>query len=106
MLAREFEPLYQRVDQWVMLRAPSFDCVYRWRMEQEQKLAASAPAGASDRIMNEAQLSRFIQYYQRLTDHCLERLPAQVHHLYALDERRQVTAYSQPMKLANSKPGS
>lgn len=96
VLAREFEPLYQRVDQWVMLRAPSFDCVYRWRMEQEQKLAASAPAGASDRIMNEAQLSRFIQYYQRLTDHCLEQLPEKAHHLYALDEQRQVTAYSQP----------
>jgi D-glycerate 3-kinase len=96
VLAREFEPLCQRVDQWVMLRAPSFDCVYRWRMEQEQKLAASAAAGAADRIMNAAQLSRFIQFYQRLTGHCLERLPAQVHHLYALDERRQVTTYSQP----------
>jgi D-glycerate 3-kinase len=96
VLAREFEPLYQRVDQWVMLRAPSFDCVYRWRMEQEQKLAASAAAGAADRIMNAAQLSRFIQFYQRFTGHCLERLPAQVHHLYALDERRQVITYSQP----------
>ena len=106
VLAREFEPLYQRVDQWVMLRAPSFGCVYRWRMEQEQKLAGNTTVGEPHRIMDAAQLSRFIQYYQRLTDHCLERLPAQVHHLYALDERRQVTVYSQPMKLANSKPGS
>jgi D-glycerate 3-kinase len=106
VLAREFEPLYRRVDQWVMLCAPSFDCVYRWRMEQEQKLAASAASGASDRIMDAAQVSRFIQYYQRLTDHCLEHLPAQVHHLYALDEQRQVTVYSQPMKLVNSEPGS
>ena len=106
VLAREFQPLYRRVDQWVMLRAPSFSCVYRWRMEQERKLAASAAAGASDRIMDAAQLSRFIQYYQRLTDHCLQRLPEQVHHLYTLDEQRQVMAYSQPMQRANSEPGS
>jgi D-glycerate 3-kinase len=75
-------------------------------MEQERKLAASAAAGASDRIMDAAQLSRFIQYYQRLTDHCLQRLPEQVHHLYTLDEQRQVMAYSQPMQRANSEPGS
>jgi D-glycerate 3-kinase len=56
--------------------------------------------------MDAAQVSRFIQYYQRLTDHCLEHLPAKVHHLYALDEQRQVTVYSQPMKLVNSEPGS
>ena len=104
VLAREFEPLYRRVDQWVMLRAPSFDCVYRWRTEQERKLATSAAAGASDRIMDAAQLSRFIQYYQRLTDYCLEQLPAKVHHLYTLDERRQVTAYSRPRKLMNKSP--
>ena len=114
VLAREFESLYQRVDQWVMLCAPSFDCVYRWRMEQEQKLAASVAASctsfsrptAVSRTMDAAQLSRFIQYYQRLTDHCLEQLPAQVHHLYTLDKQRQVTAYSQPTKLVNSKLSS
>ncbi|RLA48997.1 MAG: hypothetical protein DRQ97_02185 [Gammaproteobacteria bacterium] len=99
VLAREFEPLYRRVDEWVMLRAPSFDCVYRWRMEQEQKLAASTAAGGSHRIMDAAQISRFIQYYERLTRHCLEHLQEQVHHLYTLDEQRQVTAYGRPRQL-------
>jgi D-glycerate 3-kinase len=89
-----------------MLRAPSFDCVYRWRLEQEQKLAINAAAEAPGRIMDTPQLSRFIQYYQRLTDHCLAGLPAQVHHLYTLDEQRQVTAYSRPRKLMTKSPGS
>ena len=101
VLAREFEPLYQRVDQWVMLRAPSFDCVYRWRMEQEQKLAASTAEDEPHRIMDAAQISRFIQYYERLTRHCLEHLHELVHHLYTLDEQRQVTAYSQPRQQMN-----
>ena len=94
VLAREFEPLYQRIDQWVMLQAPSFACVFRWRMEQEQKLAASAAAAASNRIMDAAQVSRFIQFYERLTGNCLRHLPRQVHHLYSLDGQRQITGYS------------
>ncbi len=96
-LAREFEPLYRRIDQWAMLRAPSFDRVYCWRLEQERKLAASLVTsvdnGAASRLMDEVQLARFVQYFQRLTVHCLEWLPGRVDHLYLLDEQRQVTEY-------------
>lgn len=96
-LQRDFLPLYQRVDKWLMLQAPSFDCVYRWRLEQEQKLAASATdderAGA---VMNEQQLERFIQHYQRLTQHCLAVLPPLVHYLFTLDAERQITAGNHP----------
>ena len=102
VLARDFLPLYQRVDQWIMLRAPSFACVYRWRLEQEQKLVASAVAGEPDRRMDAAQVARFIQYYERLTNHCLEHLPERVQHLFTLDEQRQVTAYCQPGRVVPS----
>jgi D-glycerate 3-kinase len=91
VLAQDFLPLYQRVDRWVMLRAPSFDCVYRWRLEQEQKLAASAGAAAR-RVMSTVQVARFIQFYQRLTQQCLETMPARVDHLFTLDGERRVTA--------------
>ena len=92
-LSGEFEPLYRRIEQWVMLRAPSFDCVYRWRREQEQKLAAVSHDLDTNRIMDEAQLERFIQFFQRLTVQCLEQLPGQVDYLYSLDEQRRVTDY-------------
>jgi len=88
-LARDFLPLYRRVDRWIMLRAPSFDCVYRWRLEQERKLAAVRGAGASG-IMDERALARFIMHYQRLTEGCLQDLPGRVDHLLVLDEDRQV----------------
>lgn len=100
VLEREFLPLYQRVDQWVMLQAPSFACVHRWRLEQEQKLAAtvtdSGPGAASGGLMSDAELVRFIQHYQRLTEDCLARLPELVHYLYTLDEERQISAGSHP----------
>jgi len=86
-LAADFMPLYPQIDLWIMLRAPDFDCVYRWRLEQEQKLAR---ASAGDAIMSEAQLARFIQHYERLTRHCLESLPSNVDILYQLDATRAV----------------
>jgi D-glycerate 3-kinase len=95
VLAEDFLPLYRRVDQWVMLQAPSFDCVYRWRLEQEQKLADQAVT-ETDRIMSEEQIARFIQYYQRLTRQCLQQLPPVVDHLFVLDEQRHISAYRQP----------
>lgn len=87
VLTRDFEPLYAGVDQWVMLGAPSFDCVYRWRLEQEQKLAERSQGKA---IMSASGLARFIQFYERLSRHCLQQLPARVHYYYQLDEQRQV----------------
>jgi D-glycerate 3-kinase len=100
VLATEFEPLYQRIDQWIMLRAPSFDCVLRWRMEQEEKLAARTAADGSNRIMDAQQVSQFIQYYERLTVVCLEDLPARVHHLYTLDEQRRIRDYRYRQSIA------
>ena len=91
-LARDFPPLYKRVDQWLMLQAPDFGCVFQWRLEQEQKLARSAGARGGRRILDEKQLRRFIQFYQRLTESCLEELPRQVDYLFVLDETRRVTS--------------
>lgn len=91
VIARDFLPLYRRVHRWVMFRAPSFECIYRWRLEQEEKLAARNPGGSS-RIMSSEQVACFVQYYQRLTEHCLTELPPRVHHLFNLDEQRRITA--------------
>ena len=87
----EFEPLYDRIDRWVMLCAPSFDCVYRWRSEQEHKLALSQADKGGSHVMDDQQLARFIEHFQRITERCLEDLPSRVHHLYRLDAGRQVT---------------
>lgn len=90
-LARDFEPLYRRVDQWVMLCAPSFECVYHWRLQQEQKLLQGT-TGSGGRIMDAAQVARFIQHYERLTRQCLEHLPQRVDYLYRLDDQRGISA--------------
>lgn len=97
-LATRYPSLYARLNMLIMLQAPSFDCVHQWRLEQEQKLARSLNGDSDDRIMNEGQILRFIQHYQRLTEHALRVLPARVHHLYQLDSEREIKAYRQPLR--------
>ena len=96
-----YQDVYQMMDLWIMLQAPSFACVYQWRLEQEEKLADKLLAGdqqnsSRNRLMTATQISRFIQHYQRLTEHSLEQLPGRVHFLFSLDAARQVVAYGEP----------
>lgn len=75
-----YQELYQLLDIWIMLQAPSFDCSYRWRLEQEAKLADKIPAteqqhSAHCRVMTATQIHRFVQHYQRLTEQSLQQLP-------------------------------
>ena len=96
-----YQDIYQMMDLWIMLQAPSFACVYQWRLEQEEKLAAKLLAGdqqnsSRNRVMTAMQISRFIQHYQRLTEHSLDQLPGRVHFLFSLDAGRQIVAYDEP----------
>ncbi|KZX55034.1 hypothetical protein A3709_08535 [Halioglobus sp. HI00S01] len=90
VLARPFPELYALVDQWLMLKAPSFDCVYRWRLEQEQKLAAFRSGRG---VMSAEGVAQFVQFYQRITEQCLADLPGKVNHLFTLDEARRIESY-------------
>jgi len=92
-LLSDYQPLYQFMDLWVMLKAPSFDVVYQWRLEQEQKLAkANDTRNEFNFIMDEQELDQFIQLFQRLTEHGLKELPHQVDILFELDKSRQIIA--------------
>ena len=102
-ISEHYEPVYENIDLWIMLQAPSFDCIYQWRLEQEQKLAddLSQAKGqvAGDRLMSARQIARFIQHYQRLTEHTLEQLPGKVHYLFRLDRERRIIASAKPRKV-------
>jgi D-glycerate 3-kinase len=89
-LADEYQQLFDCIDWLLMLQAPSFSVVYEWRLLQEQKLAQSA-AQASE-LLDEKQLAHFIQHYQRLTEHCLEHIPAMADAVIELDEQHRMTA--------------
>ena len=82
-----YQPLFEKMDISVMLKAPNFDCVYQWRLEQEQKLHVSS---SGNKIMSPEQITRFLQFFQRLTQHALATYPSQVDYLYCLNNQRKV----------------
>jgi D-glycerate 3-kinase len=94
-LRRDYEPVYDRFDLWLMLAAPDFDQVLRWRSEQEAKLRESV-GGAGAGLMNDQALSRFVAHFERLTRQCLESLPSRVDVLLKLDKQRTVIAVQSP----------
>lgn len=87
-LKTEYEPLYSLFDYWIMLKAPSFNCVYKWRCEQEEKLKTKNPNAPG--IMSKAQILDFIQHYQRLTERCLSALPNSFDLVFELDSSRNI----------------
>ncbi|MDX1516711.1 MAG: kinase [Woeseiaceae bacterium] len=90
-LAYAYAPVFERFGFLVFLAAPSFDAIYRWRLEQERKLAQRAGDAASG-IMNADQIRRFISHYERITRHNLDVLPAQADAVLTFDESHAVTA--------------
>jgi D-glycerate 3-kinase len=98
-LALFYPKLFELIDIWVMLKAPDFQCVYDWRLEQENKLRDSSRA--QHQIMDASQLARFIKFYQRITQHTLKTLPSRVNYLFELDQNRQIIKLtSKPPTLA------
>lgn len=81
-LAGDYQRLFSMADTLCMLRAPSFDTIFQWRLEQEKKMARP--------LMNEAEILRFIQHYQRITEHCLQDMPSRADYLFELDSNRQI----------------
>ena len=53
-----------------MLKPPSFESIYEWRYQQENKISND-----SSFKMNKEEVINFVQYFQRLTIWMLDELP-------------------------------
>ncbi len=85
----DYKGIFSRLDLLVFLAAPSFDAILRWRLEQEQKLADVSLPGAAG-LMDEQQIRRFIQFYERLTRANLAVLRDTADVVYELDESHAI----------------
>lgn len=97
VLSVDYKRVFSLIDYMVMLKAPSFQQVFKWRCEQEHKLIASLekqlskPTQASS-AMTDEQILNFIQFYQRLTEHALDTLPTSCNTLFTLNSNRGITS--------------
>ncbi|MDH3276208.1 MAG: hypothetical protein OEM99_16890 [Gammaproteobacteria bacterium] len=88
-LKANYEPIFSKLDALIFIGAPNFDAILRWRLEQEEKLAAASPSGSSG-LMNEQQMIRFIQFYERLTRANLATLPDRADFVFRLDDSHAI----------------
>lgn len=87
---RGYQPLWRKFDALIVLQAPSWDIVQRWRSEQEQELLARHAPLAMDAVA----MRRFLAHFERLSRHALATLPALADTVVEYDDERHVTALS------------
>lgn len=90
-LDTEYRALFDTLDALLFLRAPGFDVVYQWRLEQEHKLRANSGDDAKG-IMSDEQVARFIQFYERITRHNIEHLPEVADAVIELDTHHKAVS--------------
>ena len=92
-LAAEYADVFGNLDALLLLQAPSFDAVFEWRWQQEQRLSKQFQQDHPDRLdptMSRSEVADFILHYQRLTEHALKTLPDRADFLWELATDRAV----------------
>ncbi|HEV7490563.1 MAG TPA: kinase [Rhodanobacteraceae bacterium] len=85
-LAGDYARLWRKLDALILLAAPNFAIIERWRGEAERELLRrNAPLA-----MPAPTLRRFLMHYERLSRHMLRALPAIADIVITLDENRRV----------------
>ena len=92
-LATEYADVFGHLDALLLLQAPSFDAVFEWRWQQEQRLSEQFQQDHPDRpdpTMSRSEVADFVLHYQRLTEHALKTLPDRADVLWQLATDRAV----------------
>ena len=86
-----YADLFTRIDRLILLAAPGFEIVERWRTEQEDTLRRTleAQGRSTASLMDPPTLARFIAHYERLTRWVLEEMPARADLVLCLDADRR-----------------
>lgn len=85
-LAGDYRQLWARIDRLVLLAAPGFEVVAKWREQAEAELRARGGAA----VMSPAGVLRFIRHYERLTRWILQEMPARADLTVRLGPNREL----------------
>ena len=92
-LANGYADLFGELEALLLLQAPSFEAVFEWRWQQEQRLSEQFQKdhpGKPDPTMSRSKVADFVLHYQRLTEHALKALPDQADFVWELAGDRVV----------------
>jgi D-glycerate 3-kinase len=96
-LATDYARLFARLDKLIMLRVPAFEKVIEWRKLQEHKLRErlrEQAVGSPNFGQTDEELAVFVMFYERLTRHMLESMPAYADTVIDIDAEHAFSAMS------------
>ena len=91
-LAGDYQTVFDAMTRLILLQAPSFEQVFAWRSLQEEKLRQRSAANAPG-LMDEEQIARFIQHFERLTRWSLATLPERADVVLEMDAAHRIVRY-------------
>ncbi len=68
-LKNNYKKLFNKMDKLVYLKAPSFNHIFQWRLQQEQKLKLTSK---NKKTMSKSKIREFIMFYERITRHMMK----------------------------------
>lgn len=86
---RGYAPLWACIDALLFLQGPGFEQVPDWRGQQERTLADANPGR---RTMSQAEVERFVLFFERVSRQALATLPGIADWTVRLDAQRRVLA--------------
>lgn len=87
-LNNNYRKIFSKIDCLIFLKVPNFECVYKWRLLQENKLKLTSKG---KKIMSPKQVREFIMYYERITKQMLEDLSKNAYAVLSLDKKHRLS---------------
>jgi D-glycerate 3-kinase len=91
-LATNYQDWFNLINKLIMLKVPSFDKVFEWRLLQEEKLRTSVDVkDKTSNLMDSGQIRRFISFFERLTKHMLEEMPSRADVVFPINNSHLIS---------------
>ena len=87
-LKREYKKIFAMIDNFIFMKIPNFNMVFKWRLLQERKLKKRSRT--TKKIMLYGQIKRFVMFYQRVTLQMFKDMPKIASVVLTLNNKHQI----------------
>ncbi len=87
-LREDYKNFFSMIDNFVFIKIPNFNMVFKWRLLQENKL--NNKRYSKNKIMSYNKIKRFIMFYQRVTLQMLKDMPKVASIVLTLNKKHQI----------------
>ena len=87
-LKREYKKIFAMIDNFIFMKIPNFNMVFKWRLLQERKLKKGSHT--TKKIMSYDKIKRFVMFYQRVTLQMFKDMPKVASVVLTLNNKHQI----------------